>query len=101
MDCIARRFIYSDACTCAINVRSITMRSLLFLTAGILLASSRLFSADLSPDEKKLQAEFGKAYRVNDKDARKTALSMMESTKHPSSWQQVAEIVRTDPDSEV
>src|SRR6185295_2558874 len=57
--------------------------------------------ADLSPDEKKLQGEFQKAYRVNDKDARKSALTMMEVTKHPSSWAMISQVASTDPDAEV
>jgi hypothetical protein len=78
------------------------MRASLIAVAGLLFAAATcLTAAELSPDEKKLQAEFQKAYRVNDKDARKSALVMMEGTKHPSSWSMVANVAATDPELDV
>ncbi|HLX64716.1 MAG TPA: hypothetical protein VKX17_25825 [Planctomycetota bacterium] len=78
------------------------MRVLIALAGFCFLASTTLFAADtISPEEKKLQEEFTKAYRVNDKDARKTAVGMLDGAKHKSSWDMVANVARTDPDKEV
>jgi len=57
------------------------------LAALSLIACSQLFAElAITPDETKSQAEFNKAYRVPDKDARKAALGILSASKHSSSF---------------
>jgi len=78
------------------------MRLLCIACAGFfLLASQQLFAAAITPEEAKIQSEFPKAYRVNDKDARKSALSMLDGAKHSSSWKMVYDVAVSDPEADV
>lgn len=79
------------------------MRLLSLVLAGIfLVASSSLFAElAITPDETKAQAEFNKAYRVPDKDARKTALGVLSNAKHSSSFKLLYGVATSDPEAEV
>lgn len=78
------------------------MRSFLVAAIGLcLLITLSSHALDLSPDEKKLQTEFDKAYRVPDKVQRVVALSMLEGAKHPTSWQKLMGVASSDPEPEV
>ena len=76
----------------------------LFLIAAValsILGATNLHALDLTPEEKKLQVEFEKAYRVPDKVQRVVALSMLEGAKHPTSWQKLMAVASSDPEPEV
>lgn len=66
-----------------------------------IIVSQQLFGAVASPDEVKAQTEFMKAYRVNDKVARRSALAILEGAKHDSSWKLIYNVAATDPEPEV
>ncbi len=78
------------------------MRLLSIAWVGLcLFASQQVFALAITPEEAKAQTEFTKAYRVNDKVARRTALSILEGAKHDSSWKLIYNVAATDPESEV
>ncbi len=79
------------------------MRLLSLALAGfsLFLSSSLFAELAITPEETKSQAEFNKAYRVPDKEARKMALAVLSNAKHSSSFRLLYSVVGSDPDPDV
>ena len=58
-------------------------------------------AAALSPEESDKQKEFNKTYRNPDHAERQKSLAILAGAASPSSWNMLANVVRTDPDKDV